>query len=350
MLTLVASGTTDAAAQARAVSATTLHKAPGGALLARLPGTVELRVGRARSGWSEVTLDGWVATSSLTADRRDGFDLRVTPKQGAALREKPRGDVLGRLQPGMLVSRVAREGAWTRVRRTGWVATKAIAAAGTAARKPPARAAAPATDPAYRAMQGTRATGSARPAAPPPAQAPAQTADGTERIEVARGTGLLVAPEGAPLAALQPGATGRVLGRSGEWVRVQMEGWVREPDLKAAAGNALVGVTAAEVRANPERYVGQVVEWRMQYVAAQVADDLRPEMPAGQPYILARGPLPEPGFLYVMVSRDQVARFQALPPLSEVTIRATVRAARSRFLATPVVELQSVVDAPPGTR
>ena len=319
-------------------------------MLARLPATVELRVGRARSGWSEVTLDGWVATSSLTADRRDGFDLRVTPRQGAALRARPRGDVIGRLQPGMLVTRVAREGAWTRVRRTGWVASSAVASPAAAARKPPARAAAPAPDPAYRAMQGTAGTTPVRGAAAPrPAPATPTASDGSERIEVARGTGLLVAPEGASIAALQPGATARVLGRSGEWVRVQMEGWVREPDLKAASGNALVGVTAAEVRANPERYVGQVVEWRMQYVAAQVADDLRPEMPPGQPYLLARGPLPEPGFLYVMVPRDQLARFQALPPLAEVTIRATIRAARSRFLATPVVELQSVVEAPPGS-
>ena len=320
-------------------------------MLARIPATVDLRVGRARSGWREVTLDGWVATSSLTADTRDGFDLRVTPKQGAALREKPRGDIISRLQPGMLVARVSREGAWTRVRRTGWVRGSAVEAAAAAATKPPSRAAAPAPDPAYRAMQGTGAAGKAPSGAvPAPAQAAATASDGTERIEVARGTGLLVAPEGASIAALQPGATARVLGRSGEWVRVQMEGWVREPDLKAASGNALVGVTAAEVRANPDRYVGQVVEWRMQYVAAQVADDLRPEMPAGQPYILARGPLPEPGFLYVMVPRDQVARFQALPPLAEVTIRATIRAARSRFLATPVVELQSVVEAPAGTR
>ena len=337
------------AQQRRAVAATTVHKAPSGTLLARLPETVELRVGRTRSGWREVTLEGWVATSSLAADRRDGFDLRVTPKQGAALRATPRGEVLGRLQPGMLLARVEREGAWTRVRRTGWVAGRALETAAAAPRKAPAAAAA--GDPAYRAMQGTAGASTSRPAAQAPATpAPATANDGTERIEVARGTGLMVAPEGAQIGALQPGATARVVGRSGEWVRVQLEGWVREPDLKAAAGNALVGVTAAEVRANPDRYVGQVVEWRVQHVAVQVADDLRPEMPSGQPYLLVRGPLPEPGFIYVMVPRAEVARFEALPPLAEVTIRATIRAARSRFLATPVVELQSVVEAPAAVR
>ena len=89
------------------------------------------------------------------------------------------------------------------------------------------------------------------------------------------------------------------------------------------------GVTAAEVRANPDRYVGQIVEWRVQYVAAQVADDLRPEMPAGQPYLLVRGPLPEPGFIYVMVPRAEVARFEALPP--EATIEDVIE--RLYFLA-----------------
>ena len=70
----------------------------------------------------------------------------------------------------------------------------------------------------------------------------------------------------------------------------------------------------------------------------------RAEMPAGQPYLLTRGPLPEPGFVYVMVSRADVARFKALPPLAEVLLRVTLRASRTRFLATPVAEFVESVD------
>jgi hypothetical protein len=124
---------------------------------------------------------------------------------------------------------------------------------------------------------------------------------------------------------------------------VQVEGWVRADELLAAAG-AQRGVTAAELRADPARYVGQTVEWRLQLIGVQVADELRPEMPAGQPYLLTRGPLPEPGFVYVMVSRADVARFKALPPLAEVLLRVTLRASRTRFLATPVAEFVESVD------
>lgn len=77
----------------------------------------------------------------------------------------------------------------------------------------------------------------------------------------------------------------------------------------------------------------------------QVADELRPEMPAGSPYLLMRGPLPEPGFVYVMLPRGDVARFKALPPLAELTLRLTIKAASTRYLPTPVAELVAVVDS-----
>jgi hypothetical protein len=104
-------------------------------------------------------------------------------------------------------------------------------------------------------------------------------------------------------------------------------------------------VSAAEVRANPERYVGQVLDWQLQLVSIQTADELRPEMPQGQTYLLTRGPLPEPGFVYVMIPRDQSQRFRALGPLAELTLRLRIRAARSKYLATPVAELLAVVDS-----
>jgi hypothetical protein len=129
-----------------------------------------------------------------------------------------------------------------------------------------------------------------------------------------------------------------VLGRSGEWVRVGVEGWVRESDLEAASGGTLTGISAAEVRAEPARYVGKTVEWRLQLIAVQTADELRTEMPRGQKYLLTRGPLPEPGFVYVTVTDPQAAQFQTLPALQELTLRVLIKAAKTRYLTTPVVE------------
>src|SRR5688572_305419 len=63
---------------------------------------------------------------------------------------------------------------------------------------------------------------------------------------------------------------------------------------------------------------------------------------AGHAYLLARGPLPESGFVYLMVTKAQSDQLQGLKPLDELTATVTVRAARTRYLATPVVELVRV--------
>src|SRR5947207_7254001 len=55
----------------------------------------------------------------------------------------------------------------------------------------------------------------------------------------------------APISTLFPYTTlfrSRVLGRSGEWTRVELEGWVKSADLEIAPPGVLVGITAAELR------------------------------------------------------------------------------------------------------
>jgi hypothetical protein len=338
-----------AAQQRRGVAPTSIHAAPSGVVLARLPDRTTLATGSSRSGWREVTLDGWVATSLLRADRRNGFDVSVTGTD-VRLRAAPDGAQIALLEKGMLLDRVGTRGRWTHVRRRGWVRGSAIAAPApaTAARQSP-RTTAPRPADSARAT-ATRDTQPDSAAAYRPMQAPAPagttpatTPADTEIMEAARAASLHAVPEGPRSGSFVPGTPVTIVGRAGEWVRVRAEGWVRESELKPATGGPLVGVTAAEVRANPERYVGQTVEWRLQYVSTAVADELRPEMPPGQPYILARGPLPEPGFVYLMVTPQELAQISAFPALTELTVRASVRAARTRFLATPVIQLRTLV-------
>jgi hypothetical protein len=135
---------------------------------------------------------------------------------------------------------------------------------------------------------------------------------------------------------------------AGDWVKVQVEGWVPADALSGRDTSALVGVSADELHAQPDRYVGRTLEWRLQIIAVKRADELRAEMPAGTPYLLTRGPLPEPGFVYVSIPPDRVAEFEALPPLHELVVRVTVKAARTKFLTTPVVDLVSVVSGMDG--
>jgi hypothetical protein len=306
-----------------------LQREPDGPPLVSLPAGAPVVPGRPRGDWHQVTVEGWITTSSTSPTRRDGFDLVVTPDRGENLRRAPNGPVLGRVREGTLLKRVGVNGRWTRVKRAGWVPRRAV---GSAARPQPVQGKAP----------QARAPG----AAPSASKGDASKADAPatdERVETARETNLSAVPEGGALATLPSGTPARVVSRSNGWARVQLEGWVKEDDLKASDGGTLVGVSAAEVRAAPDRYVGQTIDWRLQLIAVQTADELRTEMPAGQPYLLTRGPLPEPGFVYVTIPAGRIAEFRALPPLTEVVLRVTVRAARSKYLTTPVTELVSVV-------
>ncbi len=302
-----------------------LQREPDGAPLVSLPAGAPVVPGRPRGDWHQVTVEGWISTSSTSPTRRDGFDLIVTPDRGENLRRAPNGPVVGRVREGTLLKRVGVNGRWTRVKRAGWVPRRAVGPAarpqGTQAKPPQARAAAAA---------GSRAS-------------KADTAAGEDRVETARETSLSAVPDGGALATLPSGTPARVVSRSNGWARVQLDGWVKDADLKASDGGTLVGVSSAEVRAAPNRYVGQTIDWRLQLIAVQTADELRAEMPPGQPYLLTRGPLPEPGFVYVSIPAARIAEFQALPPLTELVLRLTVRAARSKYLTTPVTELVSVV-------
>ncbi|HEU4700490.1 MAG TPA: SH3 domain-containing protein [Gemmatimonadales bacterium] len=319
----------------------------GGVQLADLPAGAAPTLGQTRGDWTEVTLQGWVRSAAVSPSTRDGYDLVVNVRAGETLRAAPNagGAGVGRLRYGVLLRRVAEQNGWIQVRRTGWI-QRSAAPAKPAPTKPAPTPAAASGKPAQTAKPAgvpAESTASAAPAASPPAPAAASAASASgDRVELAANAPIYAAPGAGTLGTLQRGASGRTVGQTGEWVKVQLEGWVRESDLKAAAGGALVGVTAAEVRANPDRFVGQTVEWRVQYISLQTADQLRPELPQGQPYLLVRGPLPEAGFVYVSVRRDQLPQVRTLQPLQELVVRGVLRAAQTRYLPTPVLELVSL--------
>lgn len=314
------------AAQARINQSAAFRKEPGGTVLGTLNAGTPVTVSKAQGDWTSVTIDGWVYTPSTGASTRDGFEVAITAPNGENLRVGPDGTILGRLANGALLDKVGTQGRWTHVRRSGWVSGKALSGAAAPTRSPGKAAAAP--------RDSTNAAADSAP----------------DRVATTRATPLTLEPDGAALATLAPGTTGQVIGRSGEWVQVQLQGWVREADLSEPASAAIPGVTVAQVRANPGKYVGQLLEWKVQFISIQTADELRPEIPGGAKYLLTRGPLPEPGFVYVIVTAQQLPTFQAATPLQEFTVRGRLRAAQTRYLPTPVLELVQVVDSTGGTR
>lgn len=275
-------------------------KAPQSQALGTLLPGLEVLPGKTSGGAIEVSFDGWLPTRSLGRFNRDGFDAVVSRRPSETLRAAPDGATVARLQTGVGFVKLETRGSWTRVRRKAWIDPKLL------------------------------------PAASPESYGP-------DRAELVRKAPLAIVPAGAAIGSVDSGAGARVIARSGGWSRVQVEAWVPDSTLRPAEAGVLVGVSQAEVRANPSQYVGRVVEWRLQFVAIQKADELRPEIPAGQSYLLMRGPLPEPGFVYVILPQNQLARYEQLPALKELTLRGVIRAATSRYLPTPVLELVAVM-------
>jgi hypothetical protein len=305
------------------------RKDPGGAELGMLEPGARVATGRAQGNWIAVTLDGWVYSPSVARTSRGGFDLVVSADGGENLRAAPNGAKVAKLSRGALLDRRTTQGRWIRVRREGWALRSAFAAPAATRARPTQTA----------GRQDGRTAGGSEPTVVPAQQA----GDDAERVVAGTNALLSGEPGGTAVATLADGAEGQVVARSGEWVKLRIEGWVAASDVRSAEGGPRRGVSAAEVRAQPDRWLGQTLEWRLQLVAVRKADALRPELPEGREYLLARGPLPESGFVYVVIPPSQADRFKAMPPLSELTVRGVLRAASTRWLPNPVIDLVEVV-------
>jgi hypothetical protein len=278
---------------------------PNATILARVFEEAEMFGIPSGANWVAVTLDGWIWSPSVRPATQGALNLRVTARGGENLRDVPNGTILARLSEGTYLDEVSREGDWVQVRRDGWVWGSSVERV---------------------AGEQPRSVGAD----------PDVTLDHAVLAQQAR---LSTVPEGEEMGTLAAETPVRVLARSGEWVRIQTEGWVRESDLKPSAAGVLEGVSGAEVRARPEEYDGKLIQWTLQYLATQAADELRSEIPEGQPYMLARGPLPEAGFVYVTFPQSRLAEVERLSPLAQVVVIGRVRVARSRYLGNPILEL-----------
>lgn len=291
--------------------------APDGRLLGRVNAGTELAGIGTRTGWIEVVLEGWIWARSTRPVNSDEFDLEVSAASGENLRAAPNGSIVARLPQGFWMEEVDRDGDWIQVRRAGWMWERSLAQVAAAAAEP-----APDAATAGDLDEGRR----------------------EDEVMLARAVTVPSAvlrrrPDGDTVATLSAETPVRILSRSGEWVRVQADGWIRQDDLQPASGSVLVAVSGAEVRARPEVFEGKVLQWRLEFIAIQTADNLRRELPEGRKYMLARGPVPETGFVYVLLDDQQVSALERVAPLTELETLVRVRHGRSAYLGNPVVEL-----------
>jgi hypothetical protein len=328
------------------------YGSPAGKRLARVAAGAVVDGATTQGDWIQVTLQGWIYGASLGPTSRDSFTLAVAKDPEENLRAQPSGAgaKVARLTNGFGVTQVGEQGTgksrWVQVRRQGWMRKDALVAVTQVASSTSGPAA---VAPAGGGGGGGGADSSSgtRKAAqhpPPLPQPPAGPPPDPTRLRPVRATTVYRAPppEGAEAGTIDTTTAVRVLSRSGDWTRVQIEGWVKAADLEQAPPGVQIGVTAAELRADPARYAGAVLRWPLQVIAIQSADDLRPDIPSGTPYLLTRGPLPEHGFVYVMFTEAQRAAVTALGPLATIQATVRVRAAKSHFIGTPIVELVSL--------
>lgn len=302
----------------------------GNRLATVLEGTVLEVVGR-QGRWREAVLTGWIWKPSISQDRRNGFDFVVSKPGGENLREQPDANSrrVAILERGMLLDSLETRGNWVQVGRAAWIWSGSVTETSGQAAAPPVAEAE-----AGRGATGGGDTPAADTAPPPASSLP-------DRLVIAESpVMMLVSPEGDTIATLEAGADVAVVSRQGEWARVRLEGWVREqsalPSDSAAASDSL---TAADLRANPEQYVGRRVRWSVQYVSLERAEPVRTDFYEGEPFLLARPADRAQGFVYIAVPPELLPQVESLRPLQTIEVLGRVRTGRSALMGVPILDL-----------
>ena len=322
---------------------TPLLATPGGRELATIRAGTAVRAATVRQGFTQVTLDGYI-DASLVGASRDSFPNTVRADGGARLREsgRPTATIIAELRDGMGVTPISRASGWIRIRRTGWVATSALGSARDPT-PPPDRPAGASSPPPTPPGSSPPASSPAAPTSPPTSQPSTPVAGPMNQPAAAltpAGAAILRAsPAGDTIARLDSGAMLVPLARESGWTRVRIEGWVRDSEVNPADPALRLTLSAADIRAAPERARGAVVRWDVEFIALQRADALRPDMRLDERYILARGPGAESTLMYIVVPPALIAEVERLESLDRLTIVARVRVGRSEPVGVPILDL-----------
>ena len=291
---------------------------PNGDVLARLNGGVLMRIVERRDDWVQVDLEGWMWTRSLQVSTDADLELVVAEPEGENLRDAPSGTILGRLARGTLLEEVRRVPGWILIRRRGWVWGPSIA-------------------------EVAGAPTAASPTTPTPS--PPSTSQPAGFTDVgANGAVILTAPDGDTLARAAPRAELEVTARQGNWVRVRVEGWIWQPDTPTSEdGSDELGVLSPDdIAVDPEAFAGRVVSWRLQFISQEKAEAVRTDFFEGEPFLLCRYGGDGGQFVYVAVPPDRLTEVEGLVPLEFVTVTARVRTGASVLTGTPILDLLSV--------
>ncbi len=293
-----------------------------GTLLGQLRAGMSLEVLEATDDWLQFDLDGWVWDRSLQAVNRGSFDLVVSVEGGENIRGTAGGAVLGHLEQGTLLETVDRVPGWARVRRRAWVWRRSVALFGA--------------DPSGGSEERSGFT------------ALSSVVDGEEWALGSADAPILSAPDGDTLAFSAPSTSLRILGREGEWARVRLDGWIWLPeDTDEGVGASIrTDVTLASVAAAPDDYRGEVLQWDLQFISLERAEEIRTDFYATEPFLLTRMGDGDQEFVYVAIPPERLGEAQGLNPLERIRVLGRVRTGSSRLTGNPILELLSLERIP----
>ncbi len=154
---------------------------------------------------------------------------------------------------------------------------------------------------------------------------------------------LLAAPEGDTVAIVDAMTPPTVVETVDGWARVRVEGWVRRASGDTATSPPPGQIRLSQLRAEPNRFQGQRVRWRVQYLGTERADELRPDIPLDHAFALLRDPGGEPGFVYAILSAEHAGRLATLAPLQRIEVVGTVVTGRSELTGHPIIDLIEIL-------
>ncbi len=293
-----------------------------GTLLGQLRAGMSLEVLEATDDWLRFDLEGWVWTESLQANR-GRFDLVVSADGGENIRGTPNGEVLGHLEEGTLLETLERVTGWARVHRQVWVWRRSTVLFGS-----------------------DTSSGSGQPAR---LAVPAGAIDGGDwALGGSAEAVILSAPDGDTLAVSAPSTNLRVLAREGNWARVRLEGWIWLPQSADGSAEASIrtDVTLEDMAATPDAYRGEVIQWDLQFISLERAEDIRTDFYATEPFLLTRMGDGSQGFVYVAIPPDRLSEAEGLSPLERIRVVGRVRTGSARLTGSPILELLSLARIP----
>ena len=150
------------------------------------------------------------------------------------------------------------------------------------------------------------------------------------------------APDGAVIGTVRAPGTVIPLVRERGWVRVRIEGWVREGALLPVDSALRTALSAADIRADPVGSKGKLVRWQVEVLALQRADALRRDMNIGEPYLLARGTAGENAILYLAIPPSLLNEARGIVPLTVIQVTARVRNGRSTPTNVPILDVETI--------